>query len=75
MNAEVLREASATTALHIAQAVRAGAYLSHTTGAIHEDIYQQLTWLANAVESLAKAVLGLEDSPPPDLRVIYGETE
>ena len=75
MNADLLREANATTALHTAQAVRAGAYLSFTTGALHEDAYKQITALANAVECLAKSILGMEDTPPPDLRLIYGETE
>ena len=73
MNAEVLREANATTALYKAQTVRASAYLSYVAGRLNHDAYAQISALADAIECLAKSILGLEDTPPPDLRVIYGD--
>jgi hypothetical protein len=73
MNAEVLREANATTALYKAQTVRASAYLSYVAKNLNHDAYAQISALADGLESLAKAVLGLEDTSPPDLRVIYGD--
>jgi hypothetical protein len=73
MNAEVLREANAEYALLAAQAGRAAAYRSYVAGNLTEEEHAQHVALWNAIESLAKAVLGLEDTSPPDLRVIYGD--
>ena len=73
MNPDLLREANATASLYKAQAARAAAYIDYASGALPESTYALAVELADAVECLAKAVLGLQDAPPPDLRLIYGD--
>ena len=73
MNADLLREANAEYARLAAITGRAAAYRSYVAGDLDEREHTQHAALWNAIEALAKAVLGLEDSVPPDLRLIYGE--